>query len=84
MTQPRPFQPLGDTIRQLREAKGVAQEKFALSAGLPRNFVSAVELGKRNATFRNLRKLVAALGTNWREFGAALDEHDPDPGARAP
>jgi transcriptional regulator with XRE-family HTH domain len=74
----RPYQPLGDTIRQLRNEKGVAQEKFALDAGLPRNYVSAVELGKRNTTYRNLRKLLAALGTNWQEFGAKLHEHDAD------
>ena len=53
----------GQTIRRLRTAKGISQEKFADLCDLHRTYVSDVELGKRNVSLENIRKMALALDT---------------------
>ncbi len=53
---------LGERIRELRQATGLSQEKFALSIGMDRTYFVSVELGKRNIAIINLEKI--AIGLN--------------------
>lgn len=53
----------GQTIRRLRTAKGISQEKFADLCDLHRTYVSDVELGKRNVSLENIWKMALALDT---------------------
>ena len=53
---------LGERIRELRQATGLSQEKFALSIGMDRTYFASVELGKRNIAIINLEKI--AIGLN--------------------
>lgn len=51
----------GQKLRQIRERKGISQEKLAELAGLHRTYVSSVERGERNISLQNIGRLAAAL-----------------------
>jgi transcriptional regulator with XRE-family HTH domain len=51
----------GQKVRELRQRKGVSQEKLADLCGLHRTYVSSVERGERNISLLNIAKLAAAL-----------------------
>jgi transcriptional regulator with XRE-family HTH domain len=51
----------GDKVRELRQQKGVSQEKLAELCGLHRTYVSSVERGERNISLLNIAKLAAAF-----------------------
>ena len=53
---------LGEAIRARRgEITGLSQEGLADLAGMHRTYVSEIERGLRNPSYRNLFKLAAAL-----------------------
>lgn len=53
---------LGEAIRTRRgEIDGLSQEGLADLAGMHRTYVSEIERGLRNPSFRNLFKLATAL-----------------------
>ena len=41
---------LGEALRQIRQEKGLSQEKMAERAGLSRNYVGEVERGEKSIT----------------------------------
>ena len=47
---------IGKRIRELRQAKGLSQEAFALEIGLDRTYIASVENGKRNISIINLKR----------------------------
>lgn len=52
----------GMALRRLRLAAGLTQEQLALEAGIQRNFVSLIELGRNQPTITTIAKLAHALG----------------------
>lgn len=52
---------LGLALKQLREEKGISQEKFALSIGMDRTYYASVEAGKRNVSLQNIKKIAAGF-----------------------
>lgn len=48
---------LGSALKQLRDEKGISQEKFALSIGMDRTYYASVEAGKRNISLQNIEKI---------------------------
>lgn len=54
----------GDRIKELRTAKGLSQEKFALSIGMDRTYYSSIESGKRNVSLQNIKKIADGLGVS--------------------
>lgn len=52
---------IGQRIRELRNAKGYSQEKFAQNCGLDRTYIAGVEQGKRNISLENLNKIAESL-----------------------
>jgi transcriptional regulator with XRE-family HTH domain len=52
---------IGRRLRQLREARGISQEDFALESGLARSYYSGIERGYRNVAALNLVRIAAAL-----------------------
>ena len=56
-----PAEAFGRALRQRRTDAGLTQEQLALEAGLGRVFVSWLETGKKQPTFKTMRKLAEAL-----------------------
>jgi transcriptional regulator with XRE-family HTH domain len=52
----------GQRLRELRQARGLSQEKLAEQADLSVTYVSSLERGRYNPSLRNLMKLARALG----------------------
>ena len=48
---------IGLRIKQLRQSKGLSQEKLALEIGLDRTYVTSIENGKRNISILNLQRI---------------------------
>ena len=56
-----PEKAFGQALREIREEKGISQERLALDAGFDRTFVSLLERGLRSPTIRTVVKLAAIL-----------------------
>lgn len=52
----------GQVIRQLRQKKGWSQEQLGFEAGVDRNYISLIELGKNSPSLNVMNKLGSALG----------------------
>ena len=63
---------LGARIRALRNAKGLSQEKFALSIDMDRTYYASVESGKRNISINNIAKIAQGLGISLEELFKGL------------
>ena len=61
-------QKVGARIRELRNDRGLSQEKLALAAGLDRTYIASVEYGKRNISIVNLEKIIVALNSTFSMF----------------
>ena len=59
---------IGKRIRELRQAKGLSQEAFALEIGLDRTYIASVENGRRNISIVNLEKIWNGLLVTPIEF----------------
>lgn len=53
---------LGENIRNIRKAKNLSQEKLAEQCDLHRTYIGAIECGTKNVCFKNLVKIIGALG----------------------
>jgi transcriptional regulator with XRE-family HTH domain len=51
----------GMALRKLRRSSGLSQEELALEAGIQRNYVSLIELGRNQPTVSVVFKLALAL-----------------------
>jgi len=69
----------GLVLRDLRQSKRLSQEKLAFEAGLDRNYISLIELGKSSPSLKTMFKLCEALGLQTSKFfecvEARMDEH---------
>lgn len=59
---------LGARIKELRNQKGISQEKFALDIGMDRTYFASVEAGKRNIAIVNIKKIADGLGVTLSEL----------------
>ena len=59
---------IGVRLKELRQKRGLSQEKFALKIGLDRTYIASIELGKRNVSCINLQKIWLGLGISPKEF----------------
>lgn len=51
----------GENLRRIRNDKKMSQEALGLEAGLAKNQVGLIELGKVNVTLSTIKKLAVAL-----------------------
>lgn len=58
----------GKRLRQLRQAKGLAQDRLAVQAGLSASYVGFLERGERNPTLKTIGKLAKVLGVEPKEL----------------
>jgi transcriptional regulator with XRE-family HTH domain len=56
-----PEKAFGETIRQLRNSKGLSQEALAFSSELDRSYISQVECGVKSPTITTVFKIASAL-----------------------
>lgn len=72
--QPQPA--LGEAVRQLREKRGITQERLAQDAGLTTGTVSLIERGRSNPAWGTVKAIADGLGTSITELArlAALLE----------
>lgn len=59
---------VGFKIRQIREDRGISQEKLAELADLHRAYIGQIERGEKNIGIRNLEKIAKALKVKIKEF----------------
>jgi len=63
---------VGARIRKLRQAKGWTQTYLSVHAGVGRNYISDVELGKKEIGLRNLHLLAMSLDTSLERLFTGL------------
>jgi transcriptional regulator with XRE-family HTH domain len=51
----------GATVRRVREAAGLSQEKLAAKTGIHRTYIGGIERGERNPTLLMIHRLARAL-----------------------
>jgi len=56
-----PLKLFSERLYELREKRGLSQQRLSELAGLNRNYVSDVERGRRNPCLGNIVKLAEAL-----------------------
>lgn len=54
----------GDRIREIREARGMTQDRLAEDANISKGFLSEVENNKRNISSENLLRIANVLGAS--------------------
>jgi transcriptional regulator with XRE-family HTH domain len=64
---------LGERIRDLRRERGWRQIDLAEQAGINENYVSDLEIGKKEICLRTLHVVAAALGVSASELIKDLD-----------
>lgn len=62
----------GKRIKELRNAAGLSQEKFALSIDMDRTYYASVESGKRNISINNIDKTAHGFGISLEELFKGL------------
>lgn len=59
---------IGKHLKELRNAKGLTQEKLSYESDVDKTYISEVENGKRNISVVNLERLIVTLGSTIRDF----------------
>jgi len=59
---------IGLRIKQIRQSKKMTQEMCALSADMDRTYWASVELGKRNISIVNIKKICDCFGMSLKTF----------------
>ena len=62
----------GERVRDIRKTQRMSQEKFALSIGMDRTYLAAVESGKRNISINNIEKIAKGLNMSLEELFKVL------------
>lgn len=60
--QPQPA--LGEAVRQLREKRGLTQERLAQDAGLTTGTISLIERGRSNPAWGTVKALADGIGVS--------------------
>ena len=63
----------GIVLRELRKQRGLSQETLAHDAGMERNYISLLELGRNSASVKMIFKITPALGITVSEFMALVE-----------
>ena len=59
---------VGFRIREVRQERGLSQEKLAALANLHRAYIGQIERGEKNIGLKNLEKIAKALGVNIKDL----------------
>ena len=70
-------QAFGKAMRDLRNSKGLSQERFGFDVGLDRTYISGIERGIRNPSLKNIVKIAQALGVTPAKLLQEAENHVP-------
>jgi len=59
---------LGKRLRELRNERGISQEKFSFECELDRTYITSIEQGKRNVSIVNIEKIAKAFDMSVVDF----------------
>jgi len=59
---------VGFRIREVRQERGLSQEKLAALADLHRAYIGQIERGEKNIGLKNLEKIAKALGVKIKDL----------------
>jgi len=59
---------LGKRLRELRNERGISQEKFSFECELDRTYIASIEQGKRNVSIVNIEKIANAFDMSVVDF----------------
>lgn len=65
---------LADSLKSLRQARGLSQENLSSIAGLDRTYISMLERGKRKPSLETIEKIATALGMKSWELVKVLSQ----------
>ena len=66
---------LGQRIKELRNATGLSQERFALQIEMDRTYFASVEAGRRNISICNIKKIADGLGVSLSDLYMILHKN---------
>ena len=66
-------------LKELRIAKGFTQIKMQMLTGIDQSDYSKLEIGKRNLSFEQCKRIALALGTSMDYLAGLTDEPKPYP-----
>lgn len=58
----------GKRVKELRAKNHLSQEEFSMQIGMDRSYLASVELGKRNISLENIKKISDGFGVTLTEF----------------
>lgn len=58
----------GSRLKELRRARNLSQEKFALLINMDRTYLASIESGKRNVSLENIGKIAGGLEMSLEEL----------------
>jgi transcriptional regulator with XRE-family HTH domain len=64
---------LGLAVRELRKRRGLSQEELAHASGLHPTYISGIERGLRNPTWRSIGRVCEALQVKVSELAALAE-----------
>lgn len=67
----------GAHLRELRQQRGLSQERLAELAGLHRTYLGGIERGERNVSLMNLSAVARALGLSLSTLFEGLSDEQP-------
>ena len=59
---------IGIRLKELRNEKGLSQEKFSFVCEHDRTYIASIEQGKRNVSVANIEKIAKALDMSIYQF----------------
>jgi transcriptional regulator with XRE-family HTH domain len=65
----------GQTVRELRVAKGITQEGFAHLSGVDRSYFGHIERGRKNVTLGMIYQIADGLGMTAAELLQAVQDN---------
>lgn len=68
-----PEEAFGFVLRELRKQRGLSQESLAHDAGMERNYISLLELGRNSASVKMIFKLATTLNISVSELMALVE-----------
>lgn len=66
---------LGGAIRELRDEKGLSQERLSLDSGVHRNYIGGIERAERRPTLVTVATLALTLGIQPSELIARAEQY---------